>query len=313
MAPQNKPQRIFRVHAATPLHIWLRDFLLDVQAANRSQATLDFYREKLQRFLTFLQTQAITEPAQIQASTLRAFLVELSQERTIGGVHAHWRAVRAFVRFLVREEAIERNPLDKVRTPQIDQELLEPVPVETVQALLSTCAKSEIGLRDRALLLTLLDTGLRASEIVALNLGDLDFNDGSIIVRRSKSRKGRIVFVGRQARRAIAAYLRTRPKAGSADPLWLAYHTTGERGRLTYHGLRDMVQRRAHTAQVKAPSLHSFRRGFALAMLRNGADVVSLSRLMGHGSLAVLQRYLKQIKEDLGEVHALHSPADTLL
>jgi site-specific recombinase XerD len=73
------------------------------------------------------------------------------------------------------------------------------------------------------------------------------------------------------------------------------------------------MRRRAKQAGGKAPTLHSFRRSFAITMLRNGADLVSLGRMMGHGSLPVLTRYLKQIKEDLGEVHAQHSPADTLL
>ncbi len=308
MVASSKPQRIFRLHTQDQLQIWLRDFLLDVRAANRSEATVEFYNEKLKRFIAFLETQEVTDPSQITATHLRAFLVELQQERSAGGVHAHWRAVRAFVRFLVREDALDQNPLNKVRSPRVDQELLEPVQASTVRALLVTCDKSDAGRRDRAIILTLLDTGLRASEMVALNFADVNLNDGSVIVRHSKSRKGRIVFVGRQARRAIAAYWRTRPDAGITEPLWLAYHTTGERTRLTYHGLRDIILRRAKIAGVEAPSLHSFRRAFAISMLRSGADIVSLSRLMGHGSLPVLQRYLKQMKEDLGVVHAANSP-----
>lgn len=308
-----KTQRIFQLHTPDPMNVWLRDFLIDVRAANRSEATIGFYREKLQRFITFLQDQSVAEAEQIKPAHIRTFLIELSQERSAGGVHAHWRALRAFVRFLVREEAIERNPLDKVRSPKVDEELLEPVQVETVQALLATCDKSETGLRDKAIILALLDTGLRANEIAGLNIGDVDLGDGSIMVRRTKNRKGRIVFAGRQARKAIAAHLRTRESTAPKQPLWLAYHTDGERSRLKYSGLREIMRRRAKLAGVNTPSLHSFRRGFAISMLRNGADIVSLSRLMGHGSLPVLQRYLKQIKEDLGEVHAVHSPADNLL
>jgi site-specific recombinase XerD len=194
MQLQNMPQRIFQIHAPDPPHIWVRDFLLDVHAANRTNATIEFYTEKLERFLTFLQTQGVSDPAGITPTVLRRFLVELGQERSPGGVHAHRRAVRAFVRFLVREDALERNPLDKVRSPRVDQELLEPVRNGTVHALLATCDKSELGRRDRAILLTLLDTGLRASELVGLNVGDVDLNDGSVTVHRAKSRKGRIVF-----------------------------------------------------------------------------------------------------------------------
>jgi site-specific recombinase XerD len=98
------PQRIFQIHTPNVLHTWMRDFLLDVRAANRTDARICFYSEKLNRFLTFLEGQGITEPESIGARQLRAFLVELAQERTAGSVHAHWRAVRTFVRFLVREE-----------------------------------------------------------------------------------------------------------------------------------------------------------------------------------------------------------------
>ena len=252
MSTPEVPQRVFQIHPSNALHTWLRDFLLDVRAANRTDATINFYREKLRRFLTFLETQGITEPESIRARPLRAFLVELAGERTAGGVHAHWRPVRAFVRFLVREEAIAQNPLDKVRSPRVDQELLEPVPLASVEAMIRTCDKSELGLRDRAMLMVLLDSGLRAGELLALNAGDVDLNDGSIMVRHAKSRKGRAVFTGTQACRAVAGYLRGRGDISLAAPLWLAYHRDGQRTRLAYDGLRDMVRRRAKQAGVAA-------------------------------------------------------------
>jgi len=162
-------------------------------------------------------------------------------------------------------------------------------------------------------MLALLDTGLRANEATGLNVGDLDLTDGAITVRRSKSRKSRTVFVGRRARKILATYLRQRGDPGPNEPLWLAYSTTGERGRLAYSSLRDIVRRRAKAAGVAAPTLHSFRRGFAILMLRAGADAVTLSRMMGHGSLPVLMRYLKQERVDLGQVHGTCSPVDRLL
>ncbi len=130
---------------------------------------------------------------------------------------------------------------------------------------------------------------------------------------KPRAAKGAIVFVGRQARKAIAAYLRSRTTQEPAEPLWLAFNKGQAQQRLRYEGLRDIVRRRAEQANIPTPTLHSFRRSFAITMLRSGADLISLSRLMGHGSLPILQRYLKQLKEDLGEVHAQHSPADSLL
>src|SRR5215204_5561374 len=88
----------------------LADFLLDVRAANRAAGTLQFYRQKLDPFLAFLAGQNVTTPQQISPALIRRFLVDLRPNRTPGGVHAYWRAMRAFMRFLVREEVIERNP-----------------------------------------------------------------------------------------------------------------------------------------------------------------------------------------------------------
>jgi integrase/recombinase XerD len=88
---------------------------------------------------------------------------------------------------------------------------------------------------------------------------------------------------------------------------------TDEGQRLTYPGLRSIIRRRAVMAGIPAPMLHAFRRGFALDSLRNGADIYSLQRMMGHSSLVVLQRYLKQTQGDLQQVHQRSGPVDHLL
>jgi site-specific recombinase XerD len=290
----------------------LDDFLLDVEAANRADATVRFYRDKLETFLELLAEEGVTTPDAITPPVLRRFLVTIKDGRTSGGIHAFWRAIRAFIRFMVREDILDRNPLDKIRRLEVDQPLLDPIEPKVIEALLDTCDSSELGKRDRAIFLTLLDSGMRAGELTALTVGDVDQVDGNIAIHKSKSRKGRIAFISAQTRRAVRSYLRCRGAVDASEPLFLAYATTGDTGPLTYDGLRAIVTRHAKQAGIKPPSLHSFRRTFALSMLRSGADVISLSRLMGHGSLPVIQRYLKQMKEDLGAVHRQHSPVDSL-
>lgn len=302
-----------RILRADPLQRDLRDFLLDVSAANRSEGTLRFYRQKLHPFLEHLRRQGVEDAAGIRAGHLRAFLADLARDHNPGGVHAYWRAVRAFVRWLVREGILDRDPAANVRAPRVDLDPLDPVDLATVRALLATCNSTPRGLRDRSLLMALLDTGLRAGEATAANVGDLDLTTGALLLRKTKSRRPRVVFLGRKARRAVAAYLRTRGDPAPGDPLWPAYSATGECGRLTHSGLRDIVRRRARAAGVAPPTLHSFRRAAALAMLRGGADPVTVSRLLGHGSLAVTLRYLAQTEEDLKAAHAKGSPVDNLL
>ena len=150
---------------------------------------------------------------------------------------------------------------------------------------------------------------MRASEAVSFTVGDFDQKDGSLLIRHSKSRT---VFLGRTARRALIRYLRARHDVRASDPLWLAYHIEGDETALAVGGLRAIIKRRAKDAGIPAPSLHSFRRAFAINMLRNGCDVVSISRMLGHGSLPVVMRYLKQETSDLAEAHRGGSPGDRL-
>lgn len=290
----------------------VESFLIDRQARGLSPQTVTLYRRKLRPLLAFLKAQGVREVEDITPDLLRRYLLAEGERRNPGGVHVLYRVAKTFLRWWEAEMEPDdwRNPITRVAAPKVPQEPLEPVPLPDLQAMLATCKpKTFNGDRDRAILLALLDTGCRRGEFAALNLGDLDLRTGAVTVRRGKGGKRRVVFLGRQARRAMTRYLRHRPGALDGEPLWL----TREGGRLSYDGLRQVVRRRANAAGVPEPSLHSFRRAFALAMLRDGADVVSLQRMLGHADLSVLRRYLAQTTADLAKVHADHAPADRWL
>jgi site-specific recombinase XerD len=118
-----------------------------------------------------------------------------------------------------------------------------------------------------------------------------------------------VAFLGRRSLKALLAYLRFRPDAGDEDPLW----TTRSGGRMAYTTLRDVLRRRARQAGVEPPSLHSMRRLFATASLASGADLLSVSRMLGHCNLATVRRYIRQLQSDLQAVHEKHSPVDKML
>ena len=151
--------------------------------------------------------------------------------------------------------------------------------------------------------------GLRASEFVALNNGDVDIGTGKVVVRHGKGNKTRVVFLGAKARRSLLRYLRQKTTHNPADPLWVG--RAGER--LMYAGLRQILRRKAAAAGVPCPSPHGFRRSFALFSLRSGMNVYALQKLMGHSDLTVLQRYLSQTEGDLQAAHAQASPVDRML
>jgi integrase/recombinase XerD len=199
-----------------------------------------------------------------------------------------------------------KNPMLKVKAPKVVLDPLEPISIQDVRALLNMCQRGDlIGERDRSLFLFLLDTGARAREACNMNLKDVDLNTGAVMIRYGKGGKTRMVFIGRTTRRAMRAYLRLRH-----DPSPALFISKDEE-RLTYDGLRQLLERRAKRANLSnKPKLHGFRRAFALNMLRSGVDIFVLQRLMGHADLQVLRRYLAQNDEDSQLAHMRGSPVD---
>jgi integrase/recombinase XerD len=164
-----------------------------------------------------------------------------------------------------------------------------------------------VGGRDAAILLCLLDTGARASEILAMDLTDANIARGAILVRHGKGGKPREVYLGKNSRTSLRRYLKQRKDDNPA--LWVT-HPRYVSSRLSYDGLRGIATRRAKDGQVEVLSLHAFRRVFARAMLRNETDIYTLAKLMGHEGITVLQRYLKQTYQDTEMAHRRASPVD---
>lgn len=157
----------------------------------------------------------------------------------------------------------------------------------------------------RAAFMFLLDTGVRASELCAVNLVDVNLVTGAVMIAHGKGDKSRYVFMGKHSRRAVRAYLKQRTDSDTA--MWV----TDDGNRLTYWGLNQILRRRAKQAGIKKPGLHDFRRAFAINFLRNSPkDIYSLQHLMGHADLQVLRRYLRQTDADIMDAHRRASPVD---
>ncbi len=264
--------------------------------------------KKLGKFIGYCDFLAIMEVAQVTPETVRAFLgLLVDQGHNPAGVHCYYRALKTFLRWY--EEEVEpdgwRNPMGKVKAPFVPLEPLDPMSVETVKALVEACkAHGQIGSRDKAILLFLLDTGVRLAELLALNREDVDLISGAVQVRIGKGRKPRLVYLGEKSRQVLRRYLKERQDHNPA--VWVC--RSGER--LAESGLRMMLRRRSQEAGVPDPSPHDFRRAFALERWRAGVDILTLSKLMGHSSLQVLTRYLKQAGEDLEKAAKQSSPVD---
>lgn len=123
----------------------------------------------------------------------------------------------------------EANPMRKVRAPKVRQGPLPPVVLEDLRAMLRTCErKTFAGDRDRALLMLLLDTGVRRAEMCALNIEDVNLVTGTILIRRGRGGRSRTTFVGAKTRRALVAHLRHRPGVENREPLWVTIRGNGK-------------------------------------------------------------------------------------
>ena len=283
---------------------WLEAFLIGRKAMGVSDGTLYFYRKKLGKFSQYCEAQAVTQIPQITPLFIREYLLWLEDNgHNPGGRHCHFRAIRTFLYFYEDEAEPEnwKNPIKKVSAPKVPKEPLEPVTWAAVEMLVKTCKRSTFtGDRDAAILLVLLDTGLRASELLDVNLEDVNQVRGDILVRSGKGGKPRTVFMGKKTRQAVRRYLKHRTDTHPA--LWVTHPHYGSE-RLKYWGLRSMLVRRAGIANIEPPTPHDFRRAFALSMLRQGVDLYTIAKLMGHEGIEVLKRYLKQTTQDTREAH----------
>lgn len=162
------------------------------------------------------------------------------------------------------------------------------------------------GVRDKAIVLTLLDAGLRASELCALTIEDADLSSGRILVQHGKGGKGRITYLGNAARRAVWRYLNHRGDARQDDPLFV----TREDRPLNPDQLGKLFHRLGLRAGVSDLHPHRLRHSFATEFLRNGGNLLGLQRLLGHSSLVMVQRYAAIAEADLARAHETGSPAD---
>lgn len=284
-----------------------------------SEHTLMAYRRDLRRYLEFLAKRDITEPGQVEEATIRSFVASLSaatygegeDERPYraSSVARTLSSVRSFHRFMVRDGVADRDPAGGVSQPKLPRSLPRPLTVEEVTRLLEAPdPATPVGIRDRAILELLYGAGLRISELVGLDVDDVDLDPGSVRVL-GKGGKEREVPLGRYGREAVEAYVTlTRPEFASAKSRG-ALFLNQRGGRLTRQSCARLLAAHVATADIdRRVSLHTLRHSFATHLLEGGADVRVVQELLGHASVATTQIYTLVTREHLREVYYASHP-----
>jgi tyrosine recombinase XerC len=271
---------------------------------NVSPQTIRAYSADLARYLEWAERTG-ADALGSDPRSMRRYLTELDaakySRRTIA---RRLSAVRSLFAYLNREEVVTHNPATVVSTPKLDSRLPRLVPADILTALLDTpSADTAAGLRDRAILELLYATGVRVSELVGIDLEDLDRPQGQIRVT-GKGDKQRIIPVHREALARIDAYMRTgRPdlKPSAGEPA-LFLNRSGTR--LSDGGVRRMLHRHLETLGADSGiTPHTLRHTFATHLLEAGADLRSVQDLLGHVALSTTQIYTHLGVRRLQRVH----------
>ena len=281
-----------------------------------SPHTIAAYRRDLERYATFLRGRGISDGRKVNEAAVAAHVAAVSSATHGNGTR--YRAtsvvralssVRAFHRFLLREGDASTDPTAAVIRPKLPRSLPKPLSVDDVARVLASPDRSAKGVRDRAVLETLYGAGLRISELVGLDVDDVDLQEGSVRVL-GKGGKERDVPIGRYARDAISAYLtRVRPQLATARSRSALFLNQRGGGRLTRQGCTWILQQHVTAAGItKKVSPHTLRHSFATHLLEGGADVRVVQELLGHASVATTQVYTLVTREHLREVYFTSHP-----
>jgi integrase/recombinase XerD len=285
----------------------VKSFFLDRAAKRLAKTTIAWYEQYIAALVDWLKEAGITDPAQVTANHIRAYLVDVQgRDLSATSIHHHASAARAFFNFCAEDELIPVSPMRKVAMPRLPKEILPAFAESDIRALLGACDNP----RDNAIILCLLDTGCRLEEFISLTIGNVDIATGTVTIKGGKGGKDRVVFLGKDSRRALRRSLATRRDTKPTSPLWTI---EGGTSALTRHGFQKLLWRLGQRAGVENCHAHTFRRSFALWSLKSGMDIYSLQRIMGHSSLEMLKRYLALSDEDLQHAHAQHGAVDSLL
>ena len=271
----------------------LKLFLLTCQVNNLSPRTINDYSQKIGAFVAFCRAQGIDDGAVVSVNHVRLFLLGTQQRCKPVSVHDYYGTIKRFFNWLVEEEIIKENPMIRMHPPRVPKEIIKPFRLQDIGNLLALCRNNFLGLRNRAIILTFLDTGLRLSELASIQLEDMDL-DREIIKVMGKGAKERMVRIGKETQKAILKYLLQRNDGLSC--LWV----TEERRPMQASGIQIMVKRlgkRAGLRNVRC-SPHTFRHTWAPAMLKLGIDMRTLQSLLGHSTLTMTLKYVESIDSE---------------
>jgi integrase/recombinase XerD len=271
-------------------------WVLALRAERKAPATIKSYTAGLTNYLSWCERHDL--PDEINKRAVQTWVSEmLDQGAEASSARSRQLGVRRFSAWLAEEDEVPVDVLLGIKPPRVDVKVTQPLTTEQVKSMLKACnGKSLMDVRDAAMLRLMIESGVRAGEVVAMQVADLDLKAGTAVITRGKGGKGRVVPVGPQTAAAIDKYMRTRRqhKHASSPTLWL-----GERGRgFSYAALWKALGARAKAAGVEGFHPHLMRHSMADWWLSKGGSEQGLMSVAGWERSDMLQRYTKARASD---------------
>ncbi len=290
-------------------------FFRNMEVRGLASETKHFYKDKLNAFRKFLvQIRKVQALESLTSSELEYYIESKYSKNKINTFNCHARALRAFFNYLERDGYLIANPARNVKPKKVRKEKIDYFTVEQVRKLLTSFDlryKSE--LRNLLIVMVLLDTGIRNSELVRIKLEDINTKERSIYIYATKTNTFRTVYYSKETERIYNVYRREVLKGAEKGPLFVKFHRQYNEpildSPLNTEMVYGLLSRKAK--KIFGPGFrmnpHKFRHTFATHFVINGGDPFSLRDLLGHTNIETTKIYVDMSPKDLKTKHAKHS------
>lgn len=268
----------------------LKMYTDDLKLRNYSEKTIKSYRNANLRFIDYLSNEEISDIEDITPMQIKLYIHSIQGKPSY--VNATIKRLRAWFTWLMEEELIDTNPMKKVKLLRENKTIINTFSDEEAKAMIDAYDGNDIlSVRNKTIIATLFGTGIRCSELLELKLEDIKVD--YLLIRNTKNKRDRVVPLHSQLRKQLNRYLRAR-KGFNSEYIFMSKNDL----QLTVEAIERVVERCGVIAKVNPNircSPHTLRHFFCQHQLRNGINIYSLSRVMGHSNIAITNRYLEGI------------------
>ena len=282
-------------------------FMTDIR--HKSLNTVESYKRDVTQYISYLDGTGVTDISSTTKTTVLSYLLYLQKEgRASSTVSRTLASLRLYYLFMMQNGVVKSNPTSNLEAPHVEKKIPKILSGEEVELLLEQPKDCDNkGIRDKAMLELLYATGIRVSELINLDVSDV--NVPMSFVRCKGGKKERIIPMGHQAKDALENYINNVRKYMVKDENETALFVNCSGARLSRQGFWKLIKYYQHIAGIETDiTPHTLRHSFAAHLLENGADLHSIQEMMGHADISSTQVYSRMINSKIKDVYAKAHP-----